>query len=270
MTVPEPRKRPRHSYIRFQADQPNETWQSDFTHWRLANNTDFEILNILDDHSRMLLACKAYKPVTVNSLISLFEQAFRDFGPPQSTLTDNGAVFTAKYRGGKDKFKYLLDDLGIIQKNESPNHPQTQGKIERFHQTLKTWLQRRPRATSITVLQTQLEEFREIYNQHRPHSSLNNSTPHDIYFATLKAAPGLHSPEGTFRVRHDRVDDASKVTLRRAGALHKLGDGRAHAKASVLMLISSDSVTITEKGTAVIIAEFDIDPNKKYWPKRKP
>ena len=138
MIVPEPRKRPRHSYIMFQADQPNETWQSDFTNWRLTNNTDVEILNILDDHSRMLLACKAYKPVTVNSVISVFEQAFRDFGTPQSTLTDNGAVFTAKYRGGKNKFEYLLDDLGIIQKNGSPNHPQTQDKIERFHQTLKT------------------------------------------------------------------------------------------------------------------------------------
>jgi hypothetical protein len=120
------------------------------------------------------------------------------------------------------------------------------------------------------VLQQQLDEFREIYNQHRPHSSLNNSTPHEIYFATLKAAPGSHTSEGTFRVRHDRVDDSGKVTLRRAGTLHKLGVGRAHAKASVLMLISSDSVTITEKGTAVIIAEFDIEPSKKYWPKRNP
>ena len=135
MIKAEPRKRPRSSYIRFQAEQPNETWQSDFTHWSLENGVDIEILNFLDDHSRYLLACQAFRPVTGHSVVGVFLECVAEYGPPQSTLTYNGFVYTSKYRGGKNKFEYALADLGILQKNGSPNHPQTQGKIERFHQS---------------------------------------------------------------------------------------------------------------------------------------
>lgn len=62
LVIPAPRKRPRSSYVRFEATQPNETWQSDFTHWHLRDGTDVEILNWLDDHSRYLLACTAHTP----------------------------------------------------------------------------------------------------------------------------------------------------------------------------------------------------------------
>lgn len=146
---PEPKKRPKTSLHRFQAHQPNETWQSDFTHWTLADGTDTEILNFLDDHSRYLLACTAYRPVTVTAVVAAFLTAAADYGLPASTLTDNGLVYTARFAGGKggrNAFEHQLHTLGITQKNGSPNHPQTQGKIERFHQTLKRWLTGQPRA----------------------------------------------------------------------------------------------------------------------------
>src|SRR5215217_1939946 len=90
-------------------------------------------------------------------------------GQPQSTLTDNGSVYASRFTGGRNGFEYLLASLGIAQKNRHPGHPQTQGKIERFHQTLKRWLAARPAAATVAELQTQLDTFTHIYNQTRPH-----------------------------------------------------------------------------------------------------
>jgi transposase InsO family protein len=269
MIKPEPRKRPKSSYIRFEAEQPNETWQSDFTHWSLANGTDIEILNFLDDHSRFLLACQAFRPVTGHSVVGVFLDCVSEYGPPQSTLTDNGFVYTSKYRGGKNKFEYALADLGIAQKNGSPNHPQTQGKIERFHQTLKFWLAQQPKAKTIGELQNQLDKFRNIYNTQRPHASLNRQTPHHVYHDTIKAKPIVGVLEEHFRVRYDRIDATGKVTLRRAGEMHKLGIGRAHAGERVILLVDQTTVTVTHQQSGEVLGEYEIEPTKKYWPKTK-
>ena len=132
LVTPEPRKRPRSSYLRFEAAQPNECWQSDFTHWALAGGADAEIINWLDDHSRYLLGCSAHAPVTGQVVVNTFLQAGSAHGLPASTLTDNGRVYTARFGGGRNAFEYLLAALGITQKNGHPFHPQTQGKVERF------------------------------------------------------------------------------------------------------------------------------------------
>jgi transposase InsO family protein len=176
LIVPEPRKRPRSSYIRFQAAQPNEMWQPDFIHWRLADETDVEILNWLDDHSRLLLSCSAHEPVTGDVVVSVFLALVEEYGPPASTLTDNGSVYTSRFTGGRNAFEYLLPILGVRQKNSSPGHPQTQGKTERFHQTLQRWLRARAPAASIAQLQRQLDEFRQHYNEQHPHRALNRRT----------------------------------------------------------------------------------------------
>ena len=139
---PSPASGPARSYLRFEAAQPNECWQSDFTHWRLADGSDVEIINWLDDHSRYLLACSAWSPVTGEVVVDTFLQASNAHGLPAATLTDNGRVYTARFGGGRNAFEYLLAALGIPQKNGQPFHPQTQGKIERFHQTQKRWLGR--------------------------------------------------------------------------------------------------------------------------------
>ena len=144
LIVPEPRKRPKSSLRRFAAEQPNETWQSDFTHWPLADGTDTEILNWLDDHSRYLLACTAHPRVTGDLVVDTFTTCINTYGTPASTLTDNGSVYTSRFTGGRNAFEYLLHALGIQQKNGHPGHPQTQGKIERFHRTLKDWLAAQP------------------------------------------------------------------------------------------------------------------------------
>jgi transposase InsO family protein len=137
LIVANPKKRPRSSLHRFVADQPNECWQSDFTHWPLADGTDTEILNWLDDHSRLLLSITAFTRVSGDDVIDTFTSNVNAYGPPASTLTDNGSVYTSRFTGGRNAFEYLLHLLRVQQKNGRVNHPQTQGKIERFHQTLK-------------------------------------------------------------------------------------------------------------------------------------
>ena len=262
----QPRKRPRSSYIRFQADQPNEMWQSDFIHWQLADGTDVEIINWLDDHSRYLLSATVHQPVTGEDVVATFLAAVDDHGPPASTLTDNGRVYTARFGGGRNAFEYLLPILGVRQKNGSPGHPQTQGKIERFHQTLQRWLKARPAARTLPELQRQLDEFREHYNEHRPHRAQARSTPGDAYRATAKAAPASngHAP-GHYRLRYDRLDPKGRMTMRTAGRMHHLGIGTEHARKRVLAFANDHQITVTDLTTGEILSTHLIQPDKSYW-----
>jgi transposase InsO family protein len=266
LITPQPRKRPRSSYIRFQADQPNEMWQSDFIHWRLADATDVEILNWLDDHSRYLLSCTAHRPVSGDDVVATFLGVIDQHGGPASTLTDNGRVYTARFGGGRNAFEYLLPLLGVRQKNGSPGHPQTQGKIERFHQTLQRWLSARPPACTLPELQRQLDEFREHYNEQRPHRALRRSTPGDAYRATPKAAPASngHAP-GHYRLRYDRLDQNGRMTLRRAGRMHHLAIGAAHARKRVLAFADDTRVTVADLTTGEVLSVHLIEPTKSYW-----
>jgi transposase InsO family protein len=135
LVAPDPAKRPKSSYLRFEAGQPNECWQSDFTHYPLADGTGTEVLTWLDDHSRLALSITAHRRVTGPIVLAAFRAAAAAYGPPASTLTDNGMVFTTRFsggRGGRNGLETELRRLGITQKNGKPNHPQTQGKVERF------------------------------------------------------------------------------------------------------------------------------------------
>lgn len=264
LVTPEPRKRPRASYVRFEADFPNETWQSDFTHWRLADGTDVEILNWLDDHSRFLIACTAHTPVTGDTVVTTFLAATEDHGIPASTLTDNGSVYTSRYTGGRNAFEYLLRLLGVKQKNGAPGHPTTQGKVERFHQTQKRWLAARPLPHTTRELQLLLDEFREHYNEHRPHRANDRRTPGDTYRATPKALP-TGDRDGHFRIRYDKVDKDGKLSLRRAGIMHHVGVGIKHRGKRVFALIDETTVTVVTIGPGDIIAEATIDPDRNYW-----
>jgi transposase InsO family protein len=266
LITPQPRKRPRSSYRRFEAAQPNECWQSDFTHWWLADGTEVEVLNWLDDHSRYLLACTAYRRVGGPDVVASFIDTVNVHGLPASTLTDNGSVYTARFTHGHNEFELLLATLGIIQKNGHPGHPQTQGKIERFHQTLKHWLSSRPRPTTLTDLQTQLDTFRGIYNTERAHRALHpRTTPAQSYTALPKASPPDIRPTEHFRIRRDTVDDCGKLTLRYASRLHHLGIGTAHAGAKVLILVTATTVTVITQNTNRLIASHHIDPDRNYW-----
>ncbi|HEX7260891.1 MAG TPA: IS481 family transposase, partial [Luteolibacter sp.] len=224
----QPQKRPKSSLIRFEAAFPNEMWQADFTHWRLADGTDTEILDFIDDHSRFLISIHAYKRVTGRNVATQFADACSEHGRPQSTLTDNGLVFTTRFAGrnqgdppAKNLFEKLLQQWDIRQVNGAPNHPQTQGKIERFHRTLKLWLQARPRAETLRQLNKQLAEFQRVYNTERPHKGAGRRTPHTAYTALPKAQP-IPRPREEYRIRNDTADQFGKLTIRYGGALRHL------------------------------------------------
>jgi transposase InsO family protein len=241
--TPDPSKRPKSSYIRFEAEQPNETWQSDFTHYRLTRpdgtpGADTEIITWLDDHSRYALHVSAHARVTASIVLATFRQAGDLHGYPASTLTDNGMVYTVRLaghgrQGGRTALEAELQRLKITQKNSRPGHPTTCGKTERFQQTLKKWLRAQPvQPTTIVELETLLDTFRDEYNHRRPHRSLEHrSTPATAYTARPKATPGSDPTTDTHdRIRKDKINNAGTVTLRVAGRLPHIGVGRTYAE----------------------------------------
>jgi transposase InsO family protein len=263
--TPQPQKRPRSSWHRFCADQPNERWQADTTHWRLADGTDVEILNILDDHSRVNIAAKARRITLGPQVVDTFTAAFTRWGAPASVLTDNGAIFTAKQRGeGRVALEVELGLRGIRFSHSRPYHPQTCGKVERFHQTQKKWLTAQPPAATITGLQHQLNRFQIYYNTVRPHRALNRRTPTQAYNARPKAVPtGLIIP-AHYRVRHDRIDTGGSVTLRHNSRLHHIGLGTRLAGTPVTLLIDNLRIRVIHRHTGDLIRELTLDPTRDY------
>jgi transposase InsO family protein len=272
LVTPEPKKRPKSSYIRFAAELPNERWQSDFIHWQLADGTEVEVVSWLDDHSRLALTITAHPVTTGEVTLATFRAAVTRHGPPASTLTDNGTVYTTRFAGGKGGRNGLENELralGVTQKNGRPSHPQTQGKVERFQQTLQKWLRAQPPAATLTGLQDHLDAFTDLYNNRRPHRSLaRRSTPAVAYQARPKAVPGSLSPGTHDRVRTDRIDDTGKVTLRYAGQLYHLGIGRTHARTRVLLLVQGLHIRVINAATGELLRELTLNPARNYQPSR--
>lgn len=278
--TPEPRKRPRSSYIRFQAAMPNECWQSDFTHYPLTDTATFpngiEIITWLDDCTRYALHVSAHRAITTPIVKATFRETAGQHGIPASTLTDNGMVYTVRLagigrQGGRNGFEQQLRAWHVAQKNSRPNHPTTCGKVERFQQTMKNWLRAQPdQPATLAELQALLDRFRNEYNQHRPHRSLpHRATPAALYNTMPKAIPGPSRDADTHdRVRHDRVDKSGTVTLRVAGQLRHIGIGRTHNGTHVILLIQDLDVRVVNAITGELLRELTIDTTKDYQPRK--
>jgi len=189
--VAQPQKRPHAAGHRFEYPTPNECWQIDATHWDLARGRVGWIMNLLDDHSRLAAACVAGPHATSQLAWAAFTQAASECGPPQRMLSDNGLCFSTARRGQSPcDFQANLGALGVATITSTPYHPQTCGKVERFHQTQKKWLARQPLARTIDGLQRQLDTFRTYYNENRPHRALRGALPVQRWHATPRAIPG--------------------------------------------------------------------------------
>jgi transposase InsO family protein len=263
---PQPHKRPRSSFVRFEASLPNELWQADTTHWRLADGTDVEILDLIDDHSRLCLAADVFRTVKGGDVVGTFLAAVEAHGAPAGLLTDNGAVFVGAPRGGKVRLESELERLGVVAKHSTPNHPQTCGKVERFHQTLKRYLAKQPAAESLAVLQIQLDTFRAYYNAERPHRALRGAAPLAVFATRIKARPLVERAPTWFRVRQDRVSKAGNVTVRYLSRLRHIGLGRAHAGRPVRLLIADDRVRVVADDGS-LLRELVLDPSRDYQPR---
>lgn len=266
--TPEPHKRPHCSRVRFEAALPNECWQMDVTHVGLRSGRVAEVPNVIDDHSRLCVASRVFGVVTAADVVTTFYEAAGRRGFPASVLSDNGAVFTASARGDRGALATVLAGLGIVFKHSRPYHPQTCGKVERFHQTEKKFLAARAASRSRRELQERLDRFCDYYNTVRPHRAKNRRTPQAAFDERVKAAPvGLPIRDaGELRIRFDKVN-AGKITLRYAGRLRHLGIGHAHDGKRVVLLIDDRNVRV-HSVHGEFLAEYRIDPDRIYQPKK--
>ena len=262
--TPQPHKRPKASFIRFEAELPNQMWQCDATPWQLAGGSSVEILNLLDDHSRLLLNSVAYPTLKALDVVQAFTLAAANYGYPAAFLSDNAAVFSGRPRRGKVPLELELERLGIEVKHSTPYHPQTCGKVERLHQTLKRWLRRQPAVSSLALLQPQLDLFRSRYNQQRPHRALGRQTPLVAFNARIKATPSRPTEPTHYRVREDQIDDHGSVTLRYLGRLRHIRVGVRHRNRKVHLLVAGNDVHIvTTDGQ--LIRHLELDPDRLYF-----
>ena len=263
LITPQPHKRPRASFVRFEAQLPNELWQTDATEWHLADSTKVEILNLIDDHSRLCLASVAVRTVKAADALQTFYSAVEEYGPPARFLSDNAAVFSGKSRRGRVALESELDRLGIQCVHSTPYHPQTCGKVERFHQTLKLFLVKQAPTESIAHLQLQLDAFRTIYNQQRPHRALDGRTPLQAFHARLKASPSAAQPQLDYRIRRDRLDADGRVTLRYLSRLRHFHVSYKRRGQPVMLLVAGAHVrVIAEDGQ--LLRELTLDPSRDY------
>jgi len=235
-----------------------------------------EILSWLDDCSRYALSVTAHPRVTGPSVVATFGDAVHQFGVPASTLTDNGMVFTTRFSGGKggrNGFEAELHRLNVRQKNSRPNHPTTCGKVERFQQTMLSWLRAQPRQpATLDQLQALLDLFACLYNQQRPHRSLpHRATPAAVYHSLPKAAPTTSRElDHHHRVRRDVIDNEGKVTLRHEGRLFHIGVGRTHARTPVILLVQDLDIRVVHAVTGELLRALTLDTSRSYQPTGRP
>ncbi|HEX9299698.1 MAG TPA: IS481 family transposase [Actinomycetota bacterium] len=265
--TPQPHKRPRSSWIRSEAQLPNECWQSDVTHWRLDDDTEVEIVNFIDDHSRLAVGARVLARATAPAVLRAFQEAGARWGFPAALLTDNGCVYTTWHRGGPNVMQTELLALGIDYRHARPYHPQTCGKVERFHQTMKAFLAKQDPADTITVLQAHVDRFVDYYNEVRPHRAVGRRPSIVAFDARDKARPSgpkIRVGAGV-RVRRDRIDKHGRVTLRHRTRLHHLGIGARHRGKRVILLVKDLDIRVVSLD-GELLRHLTLDPSRDYQP----
>jgi len=276
---PQPRKRPRSSYRRFQAGRPNEMWQSDWTEWRLVDRDGARrpvaIAGTLDDHSRLLVGIGAGSGDGTGELVwAVMAAAIGAHGVPMSSLTDNGLCYTTQRRADHKPaaFQANLAALGCQSIASTPHHPQTCGKIERFWQTLKKWLRAREARNgpyrTLAALNRDLAIFAEYYNTRRPHRALGGRTPAAVFAATAKARPADRPLPSRAQIYRCHASTGGSIAVAGpAGAI------RAQLRVHLGGRYKQLPVTVIQDGLRVavfsgnqLIRALDLDPTKIYQP----
>lgn len=166
---------------RFEREFANDLWQIDATQLMLADSDPGWVVDVLDDHARFLLAALAVASPTGEAAWACFIAASAAYGLPRQLLSDNGLIFTGRLFGVEVAFERKLAEIGVELINAAPAHPQTLGKLERFHRTLKEWLRDEGPPLDLEHLQLLLDRFRAHYNSERPHQGIGNQTPAERY-----------------------------------------------------------------------------------------
>jgi transposase InsO family protein len=264
LVVAQPEKRPRAAWRRFEWPRPNDAWQIDATRWGVVDRRELWVMDVLDDHSRLMVAARVCVGASGAAAWDAFSHGANDWGLPARVMSDNGTCFTGRFLSGSEAaFERALRQLGITHIRSRPAHPQTCGKLERAHRTMKQWLAQQPAAHSETELQTQLDEWRGFYNYERPHRSLDGATPAERWHHSPPARPGTpipQPPEAGLRP----VSPLGDVNWNS----YRIGVGAQHAGEQVLVIARGDELTLW--GATGILRELQLDRSRRYQPTGKP
>jgi transposase InsO family protein len=249
----DPSKAPKSAGRRFQMDRANESWQLDDTGWDLADGTGAKILNIVDDHSRLLPNSVAMEACTGEQALGAFLDAGAEFGLPERFQSDNAKTF-------REVLARALAELGIASVHSRPLHPQTNGKVERFHQTLKKHLRGLPRAATIEQLQAQLDHFRHIYNHERPHRSIGRRTPAQAWLDAPKSGPADRPLTAATTITRSIVAGG----MAKAANRYQITIGATHNGTEATAVLTGTTCHIFINGR--LVRALTIDPTRTHQP----
>ena len=248
----EPRKAPKRSRRRFNAERANESWQLDDTAWELADGTPVKILNIVDDHSRLLVASVAMATCTGAGALAVVADAAATLGWPARFQSDNASTF-------RHVLADALRPLGVAAAHSRPNHPQTNGKVERLHQTEHKWLAAHEAAQSLEALQSLLDVFRHHYNHHRRHRGIARRIPAQVWAAAPKAGPADRALRPPSTIRHGLVTNGV-IYLHD----HTISVGAAHNQQRALVVTTGLNCHVFIDGR--LTRQLTLDPTRRGQP----
>lgn len=281
----EPKKKPRSAWRRFVYPAPNACWQLDGTEYVLSGGRRCVIFQLIDDHSRYAVASHVAWGETSQAAIAVFDKAVAAHGVPQRLLSDNGIALNPSRRGLLGQFVVHVMGLGVEPITGKPYKPTTQGKNERFHQTLFRYLDKQPLASSLAELQAQVDAFDHIYNTERPHQGLPGRVTPIVAWETTTKAEAPRPTRGSFTRRvaprprrapapTDLPDDTQVKKLTTAGTfslgkVHYKVDGRRPLE-EVLVITDGDKITIADLHGQILIEHTRPGPGVTYVGNRRP
>lgn len=265
--IPQPAKRPKVSYRRFERSRPNECWQGDDTHYVLASDQEVRIINLIDDHSRLNVDSLAVAVCTSTRVWEAFTRGASRHGLPAEFLDDNGRAYVSLRGEQPVLFQAHLARLGVRQIRSRAYHPQTCGKVERFHQTQRRWLAARPAAMTLAQLQALLDDFRGIYNHSRPHRALGRRTPATVWAAQPPAAPATPAEDPPVLFGAALVGPSGTIST--SGRLI-IGLGTEWAHRHVTVVRRGPLIIVIDTHTGEIVRELTIDPTRRYQATGRP
>lgn len=280
----EPKKKPRSAWRRFVYPAPNACWQLDGTEYVLTGGRKCVIFQLIDDHSRYAVASHVAWGETVEAAIAVFDKAVAAHGVPQRLLSDNGLALNPSRRGYRGQLTEHLASLGVEAITGKPYKPTTQGKNERFHQTLFRYLDKQPVATTLAELQAQVDAFDDIYNTERPHQGLpGRITPRTAWEATPKVEAPRPQPDPPFLI-HAAVKQLQPApelpastrvrtlttagTFMLAGVTYKVGG--QHGLEQVLVATDDDKIIVADLDGEILIEHTRPAPGVTYVGNGKP
>jgi len=260
-----PKKRPRSSWRRFSFARPRDCYQIDATEVALADGSKVVVFDVLDDCTRTLVACHAAPSETAHAAVAAITKAVKAYGAPAIVLSDNGTAFTHRLihpDGAPSRFTRAVTSLGARLIHSSPYHPQTCGKVERHHQTLKKWLNARTPPKNLRALQRLLDIYRDYYN-HRRHSALpGRSTPQHAWTTAPTHGGPKHLPiQNDASVHTGPVFDSGAIRVGK----HRIGVGRAYYGTQLTTIRDGTHATVYNAEGRPIGHAY-LEPGKSYVP----